>query len=136
MSFVNAVVITVRVLAALLLLSSVTLNFANIVGRYFFAAPIPWAEEVMLFLMVGAVFFGNCVVGWSGRQIRMDVVVNMLPRNIRRWLQYFAEFAFIVTAVALVVFAWPVILDLYEFDQRKGGCGTIRSRGRTRRPDV
>ena len=118
MSIVNAVVIIVRILAAVLLLCSVALNFTNIVGRYFFAAPIPWAEEVMLFLMVGAVFFGNCAVGWEGRQIRMDVLVNMMPRKVRRWLEYFAEIAFIVTAVALVVFAWPVIVDLYEFDQR------------------
>jgi TRAP-type C4-dicarboxylate transport system permease small subunit len=123
MAVVNAVVRIVRVLAAVLLLCSVALNFANIVGRYFLAAPIPWAEEVMLFLMVGAVFFGNCVVGWEGRQIRMDVLVGMLPPKYRRWMEYFAEIAFIVTAVALVVFAWPVILDLYEFDQRSQAAG-------------
>ena len=29
----------------------------------------------MLFLMVGCVFLGNGVVAWSGRQLRMDVIV-------------------------------------------------------------
>lgn len=118
MSLVNAIVKVVRVLAAVLLLCSVALNFANIVGRYFLSEPIAWAEEIMLFLMVGAVFFGNCAVGWEGRQIRMDVIVNMLPPTFRRWTEYFAELAFLVTAVALVIFAWPVIAQLYEFDQR------------------
>jgi C4-dicarboxylate transporter DctQ subunit len=118
MSLIDAIVKICRVLAAVMLLCSVALNFANIVGRYFLSEPIAWAEEIMLFLMVGAVFFGNCAVGWEGRQIRMDVIVSMLPPRVRRMFEYFAEIAFIVTAVALVYFAWPVVVDLYEFDQR------------------
>ncbi len=72
---VRALVAVIGVLSGVLLVASVALNFANVVGRYFFNASIPWAEEVMLFLMVGCVFLGNGVVAWSGRQIRMDVVV-------------------------------------------------------------
>ena len=72
---VRALVAVIGVLSGVLLVASVALNFANVVGRYFFNASIPWAEEAMLFLMVGCVFLGNGVVAWSGRQIRMDVVV-------------------------------------------------------------
>ena len=60
-------------------IASVAINFANIIGRYFFSVSIPWAEEIMLFLMVGCVFTGCCAVAWEGRQIRMDVVVGMMP---------------------------------------------------------
>ena len=63
-----------RALAGICLLGSVAINFANIIGRYFFSVSIPWAEEIMLFLMVGCVFTGCCAVAWEGRQIRMDVV--------------------------------------------------------------
>ena len=66
----RALVSLLRTLAGALLLLSVALNFANVVGRYFFSVSIYWAEEVMLFLMVGCVFLGNGVVAWSGRQIR------------------------------------------------------------------
>ena len=72
----------------------------------------------MLFLMVGCVFLGNGVVAWSGRQIRMDVVVRMLPPKVREALDLFSELVFLITAVAIVIFAWPVIRDLAEFDQR------------------
>ena len=68
-----------RAVAGICLLGSVAINFANIIGRYFFSVSIPWAEEIMLFLMVGCVFTGCCAVAWEGRQIRMDVVVGMLP---------------------------------------------------------
>jgi TRAP-type C4-dicarboxylate transport system permease small subunit len=104
--------------AGALLILSVTLNFANVVGRYLFNHSIYWAEEVMIFLMVGCVFLGNGVVAWSGRQIRMDVIVNMMPEKLRVALNLFSELLFIIAASMIVVFAWPVIRDLWEFDQR------------------
>lgn len=115
---VRTLVSFLRVLAGVLLLLSITLNFANVVGRYCFNHSIYWAEEVMLFLMVGSVFLGNGVVAWSGRQIRMDVVVNMMPEKLREALNLFSELLLILTASMIVVFAWPVIRDLWEFDQR------------------
>jgi C4-dicarboxylate transporter DctQ subunit len=115
---VRALVAVIGVLSGVLLVASVALNFANVVRRYFFNASIPWAEEAMLFLMVGCVFLGNGVVAWSGRQIRMDVVVRMLPPKVREALDLFSELVFLITAVTIVIFAWPVIRDLAEFDQR------------------
>jgi TRAP-type C4-dicarboxylate transport system permease small subunit len=115
---VRALVACLRVAAGVLLILSVTLNFANVVGRYLFNHSIYWAEEAMVFLMVGCVFLGNGVVAWSGRQIRMDVIVNMMPNNLRVALNLFSELLFIVVALMIVVFAWPVIRDLWEFDQR------------------
>jgi TRAP-type C4-dicarboxylate transport system permease small subunit len=115
---VRGLVSLLRIAAGLLLLLSVTLNFANVVGRYLFNYSIYWAEEVMVFLMVGCVFLGNAVVAWSGRQIRMDVIVNMMPDKLREALNLFSELLFIVAASMIVVFAWPVIRDLWDFDQR------------------
>src|SRR5436305_13755563 len=95
---VGILLAALRVFAGVLLVASVALNFANVIGRYFFSASIHWAEEAMLFLMVGCVFLGSGVVAWSGRQIRMDVVVGMLPPRPRRALELFSELVFIGTA--------------------------------------
>jgi TRAP-type C4-dicarboxylate transport system permease small subunit len=115
---VRALVSVLRVVAGVLLVASIALNFANVIGRYFFNASIFWAEEIMLFLMVGCVFLGNGVVAWSGRQIRMDVIVGMMPEKIRDALNLLAELVFIGTALLIVSFSMPVIRDLYNFDQR------------------
>src|SRR3954469_24827539 len=115
---VRAFVAILRVAAAALLITSVAINFANVIGRYFFSASIYWAEEVMLFLMVGCVFFGNGVVAWSGRQIRMDVIIGMMSRKWREALDLFSEILLILTALLIVIFSWPVIRDLWAFDQR------------------
>src|SRR5262245_62138847 len=115
---VRALVAALRVIAGVLLIASVTLNFVNVVARYFFHASIHWAEEIMLYMMVGCVFLGNGVVAWSGRQLRMDVIVGMMPPRIRDAFHLFAELALIVTSLAIIWFAWPVIRGLYLFDQR------------------
>lgn len=115
---VQQFVAVLRVLAGVLLAASVALNFVNVVARYFFNASIFWAEEAMLFLMVGCVFLGNGVVAWSGRQLRMDVIVGMMPAQIQKVLALASELILIVVALMIVVFAWPVIRDLTVFDQR------------------
>lgn len=108
----------VRVLAVILLVCSVSLNFCNIIGRYFFAHSITWAEEIMLFLMVGCVFFGAATPAWEGRHIRMDVFLRMTPPRVRNTLHFLSDFALVVTSIVLIIFALPTILQLLQFDQR------------------
>jgi TRAP-type C4-dicarboxylate transport system permease small subunit len=115
---VRTLVSALRMLAGVLLVASIALNFANVVGRYFFNASIYWAEEVMLFLMVACVFLGNGVVAWSGRQLRMDVIVAMMPAFTQKVLALLSELTFIVVALCIVIFSWPVMRDLWNFDQR------------------
>src|SRR5271154_6173776 len=107
-----------RTVSGICLLASVAINFVNIIGRYFFSVSIPWAEEIMLFLMVGCVFTGCCAVAWEGRQIRMDVVVNSLPPKLREFCNVLGELVMIAAAAAVTVFAWPVITQLAAFDER------------------
>jgi TRAP-type C4-dicarboxylate transport system permease small subunit len=107
-----------RTAAALFLITSVGINFVNIIGRYFFSVSIPWAEEIMLFLMVGCVFTGCCAVAWEGRQIRMDVIVTILPPRLRDLIEILSELVMIAAAAAVTVFAWPVVTQLAAFDQR------------------
>jgi TRAP-type C4-dicarboxylate transport system permease small subunit len=107
-----------RSVSAICLMASVLINFANIIGRYFFSVSIPWAEEIMLFLMVGCVFTGCCAVAWQGRQIKMDVLVSLLPPTLRHLLALLSELVMIGAAIAVTVFAWPVITNLWAFDER------------------
>jgi TRAP-type C4-dicarboxylate transport system permease small subunit len=107
-----------RTAAAIFLIASVGINFVNIIGRYFFSVSIPWAEEIMLFLMVGCVFTACCAVAWEGRQIRMDVVLAVLPPKLRELINVLSELVMIAAAAAVTVFAWPVITQLAEFDER------------------
>src|SRR5262245_64264581 len=97
---VEALLAVLRVLAGALLCASVALNFANVIGRYVFGFSIYWAEEAMLFFMVGCVFLGSSAVAWSGRQIRMDVISGMMPPRVGQALDVFFEIVFIASAAS------------------------------------
>src|SRR5580698_6143018 len=114
----DALMAALRVASGLMLVASVGINFANIIGRYFLSVSLSWAEEAMLFLMIGCVFLGAGPVGWMGRHIRMDVVVSLLPPRARAAFEIFSDLVTIATCVALAIFAWPVMTMLAELDQR------------------
>ena len=51
--------------AALALGAIVVINGANVLCRYVFGFAFPWAEELMIFLMILIVFAGAAAVTWS-----------------------------------------------------------------------
>ena len=118
MKAIRILAAVVLVLAATALLMAVALNFANIIGRYVLLSPIASAEEIMLFLFVATVLLGNSVVGWRGRQIRMDIVLHALPPAWRRAFDLLADLAVIAVSIAIIVVGWPAIEMLAEFDER------------------
>jgi len=118
MRCINALLATLRVAAGAMLVASVGINFLNIIGRYLFSVSITWAEETMLFLMIGCVFLGAGPVGYLGRHIRMDVVVLALPPRARKFFEVFSDVVTIFTCVMLAIFAWPVVSMLAELNER------------------
>jgi TRAP-type C4-dicarboxylate transport system permease small subunit len=118
MKAIRTLAAVVLVLAAIALLIAVVLNFANIIGRYVLLSPIASAEEVMLFLFVATVLLGNSVVGWKGRQIRMDIFLHALPPAWRRAFDVLADLAVIAVSITIIVVGWPAIEMLAEFDER------------------
>ena len=116
--FTRAFCSVLRVTTGLLLVASVLINSANIIGRYFLGESLPWAEEIMLFLMTGCVFLANGLVGYADRQIRMDVIVAMLPTRLRVALKLLSDLVFIATAILLAVYAAPIIFMLWSFNER------------------
>lgn len=118
MIFITNLVAAVQAVTAVLMLIAVALNAANIVGRYVFLRPIASAEEIMLFLLVGTVFLGNAIVGFEGKQLRMDVILHALPPGLRRAFDVAADVTMIVVCAILIVLGWPAVQMLAEFDQR------------------
>ena len=114
----HALMAVIRIVSGALLVGSVAVNFANIIGRYFLSVSIPWAEEVMLFMMIGCVFLNCGLVGWSSRQIRMDAFVSMLPPALRSIVELVCEIVLMATSLLLAILAWPVVSMLAELDQR------------------
>lgn len=73
-----------RTVAACLVLFGIALNFANVVGRYVFSAPIAWAEEVMIFGMIWIIFLGAVLAERDNEHLKIDLLAPMLPPPLRK----------------------------------------------------
>ena len=93
------------------------INGANVFGRYVLNSPIPWGEEVMLFLLIIGVFLALPAVTWDGAHIRMDLLAKALPVGIRRMLEALADFISLAVAVLMVYVGTPIVLRLLEYRQ-------------------
>lgn len=73
-----------RVLAALLLFG-LSLNFANVIGRYLGGYAINGASEVEIYILIWITFLGAAFVTWRNAHLRMDVIIAACPPMVR-WL--------------------------------------------------
>jgi TRAP-type C4-dicarboxylate transport system permease small subunit len=102
--------------AALLVI--VALNAVNIVLRYFFRAPLSWAEEAMLYLMIFGVYVGAISVAWQQAHIRIDAVLDFAPPARRKFLEIVSTLVLAAALVPVVLASFRVVSLLFDFDQR------------------
>lgn len=66
---------------------AVLINFGNVVGRYIFSAPIYWAEEVTILLIVFAVFLMSFRLALYDENLKTDILMNYLSERWQRILE-------------------------------------------------
>ncbi len=98
-----------RAIIGALILFSIALNFANVVGRYVFLSPIIWAEEVMIYIMVWCVFIGAILVTWDGRHLRMDLLSANLASPWREIVNFVTTSVFLVVCGFIVVQSYNAV---------------------------
>jgi TRAP-type C4-dicarboxylate transport system permease small subunit len=114
----NTLAFCLRALSTSMLVAIVAINIVNVIGRYCFDSPLSWGDEVMLFLMIGAVFLSFPVVTLNGDHIRMDLLARMSPPRIRRALEVGGA---LLGGTALVLLGWgsvTIVDRLMMFGQR------------------
>ena len=104
-------------LAAMALLVVILFNFVNVVLRYVFLHSLPWAEELMLYLMIFAVYAGAVSVAWEQRHIRLAGVLNFAPPRFRRALEIFSSLVLVGILCPIVYSSATVVSFLFEFGE-------------------
>jgi len=97
-------------LLTLAMVGIILLNFANVVGRYVFSAPIPAADEIMTFAMVWGVFLGCGIVTLRGAHLNMDLLLGLMPAPTRRVMEAVSS----VLALPLLGFVAYQSIDYLE----------------------
>lgn len=93
-------------LAAASLLFSLCLIGWAVLMRYAFNAPPVWVDEVVGFLLVATVMLAAARTLRRGEHIGVDVLVDRLSPQARRWVRAWAALAVAAVAVVLIVNGW------------------------------
>ena len=116
---VRAGVVTLpRLIIGGLILFGIAVNFANVLGRYLFLAPIVWAEEIMIYSMVWMVFIGAVLVSWDGHHLKMDFFSIMLPSPFKEIMNFSGVFCFLIVAIFVLPQTFTVTELMFNLDQR------------------
>jgi TRAP-type C4-dicarboxylate transport system permease small subunit len=95
-----------------LFLIAILINIANVVGRYIFSQPIFWAEEVLVFIIIWAIFLAGASIAYRGEHINMDLFYAKMKQPLKGIVNTVIVVLFVVCASVVVVQSWRV-LSLY-----------------------
>ena len=73
-----------HVITGVIFLTACAINIANVIGRYVFSYPIFWAEEVLVFMVVWAVFLSAVAITFNGAHLSMDLFYARLKAPWRQ----------------------------------------------------
>ena len=98
-----------RFAIGLILLVAIAINFANIVGRYVFLAPLPWAEEILSFLVIWGVCLGASAVTYDRRHLVMDFFSASYPPRLRMAIDVLTLLAIVGFCGFACIQAWKIV---------------------------
>ena len=99
-------------IAGLFLALITIIVFASAIGRYLLSMPIPDAFDVSRLMMGVAVLWGLASVGYRGSHIKVDLLAELLPSPVRRWVDIFAwSVLFLFTCL----FAWMLMMQVQSY---------------------
>lgn len=74
----------------------------QVVLRYVFSTAVPWAEEIAVYSMIGAIYLGACLAVRERAHIRVVFVYNLLPPRWRLGTVIFADILWLLFLVLLL----------------------------------
>ena len=96
------------------------LTFCDVIGRYFFNAPIVGTVEVTELLMGMMVYLGVGLTTQSRGHIRVDIVINLFPPRLRALLDVITSSLSILLVVLMCLHIWlkaGIIIDKNDLTQ-------------------
>jgi tripartite ATP-independent transporter DctM subunit len=109
--FLNRLLVTTEIIAAVVLASDVMVVLCSVVWRYFLHDPVDWAEEIARALMGMQVFLGAATTLARVQHVGIDSFRALFPAAWRPLLIQFCHWIIVVVAVALFASSCALLID-------------------------
>ncbi|MBF9034321.1 TRAP transporter small permease subunit [Rhodobacterales bacterium HKCCE2091] len=93
------------------------------IGRYLLSMPVPDSFDLSRLLLGIAIVWGFASVAWAGTHIKVDLLVEVLPENLRKYVNAFAWGVLFLFTALLVWKIWGRVWSAYG-----GGDATMELR--------
>lgn len=98
--------------AGIIIIFMMLVSIVDVVGRYFFNAPLASAYELVQFSMVLIVFGGLALCGYVGGHVSINLLGALLNRPFGRWIKAIVHAC---GAVLFALIAWRSGLDALSY---------------------
>lgn len=103
-----------HVAAGILFFLAAAINVINVVARYVFSDPIFWAEEILIFLVIWAVFLVAGSITYRGGHLNMDLVYAGMSPFWKRVVNIAIALTLIVCTIYTAMQSWKVVMLHYR----------------------
>ncbi|HET7193089.1 MAG TPA: TRAP transporter small permease [Pseudolabrys sp.] len=103
-----------HVAAGILFFLAAAINVINVVARYVFSDPIFWAEEILIFLVIWAVFLVAGSITYRGGHLNMDLVYSGMSPFWKRIVNIAIALTLIVCTIYTAMQSWKVVMLHYR----------------------
>jgi TRAP-type transport system small permease protein len=101
-------------LAGVLFLVAVAINIVNVIARYVFSAPLFWAEEVMIFIVIWTVFLVAGSITYRGAHLNMDLLYSNMTAFWKRAINIAVTLVLLACTIFTAVQSWKVVALHYK----------------------
>ena len=108
-----------QTIAGLLGLAALLLALWQVVARYILPQhAISFAEEVIVYLVIWAILIVSSQLVRTDGHVRPDLVLNIVPEGVKRWMEVFNSIAAIIFCAAVTWYGWQVASVAVLIDER------------------
>lgn len=105
-------------LVGLWFLAILCLSVYNVFSRYLFNRALLWVDEVTVLSMVTLVWLGAIISAWRAAEIRMDIIVEMLPKTTKKILLVVQEISMVLLLGGVSYTSIQYVARVYQFNLR------------------
>jgi C4-dicarboxylate transporter, DctQ subunit len=107
-----------QAIVGLLGLAALAIALWQVLSRYFFPQQsISYAEEVMVYLLIWAIMIVSSQLVSTDSHVRPDIVRNVVPAGVARWLEIFNCAAAVAFCGALTWYGWQIVETARTIDE-------------------
>lgn len=107
-----------QAIVGLLGLAALAIALWQVLSRYLFPQEsISYAEEVMVYLLVWGIMIVSSQLVSTDSHVRPDVVRNVVPAGVARWMEIFNCVAAVVFCGALAWYGWQIVETARAIDE-------------------